>query len=134
MPVVYTIVSVQHGCGHAWPCHVCSIYSRRWLPSAAGSSMTFFSFHTVLEDPMHEFRGIGIMPCATFNHTIPVVHLTQFQKLSIENFWGTVVLNNLQQCQVLQYKEAAQAIERCLAERGSYRFASSSSAEAAADA
>jgi hypothetical protein len=73
--------------------------------------------------------------CNIQNHTIPVVHLKQFQKLSIKNFWGTVVLNNLQQCQVLQYKVAAQAMERCLAERGSYRFASSSSSvEAAADA
>jgi hypothetical protein len=55
---------------------------------------------------------IAIMPFATLqNRTIPVAQLIQFQKLSNKNIEGTGVLNSLQQCQELQYKVAAQAME-----------------------
>jgi hypothetical protein len=57
---------------------------------------------------MHEFHADKDQ--AMQNRTIPVVQLTQLQKLSNQKFEGTCVLKSLQQCQVLQYKVAARAI------------------------
>jgi hypothetical protein len=49
--------------------------------------------------------------CNIQNRTIPVLQLTQLRKLSNENFQGMCVIKRLQQCQVLQLKMPARALE-----------------------
>jgi hypothetical protein len=60
---------------------------------------------------MHEFHTDRDLAMRNIqNCTIPVVQVTQLQKLSTMKVLGTGVLNSLQYCQVLQYKVAAQAM------------------------
>jgi hypothetical protein len=64
-----------------------------------------------LQKYMHAFHADrDNAMCNSQNCTIPVVQLTQFQKLSIKDFKSLGALNSLQECQVLQYKVAAHAM------------------------
>jgi hypothetical protein len=64
-------------------------------------SVDSFAFRE-LQKHKHEFYADSDHAiCKTLNRTIPVVQLTQLQKVSTEKFWGTGVLKSLQECQVL---------------------------------
>jgi hypothetical protein len=56
---------------------------------------------------VREFHAYKACECNIQNGTIPVVQLTQAQKLSTQNFKGTVILRSVQQCQALQYEVVA---------------------------